>query len=99
MSFLVDCNNEPSSNRTRIFVLFAGAPWNRVCISLNRRQFRLTRCIDVRNVLNAPYWSNLEAHINSLEFGKMLAAGITGNSNAVNRNGTRSFTFNARVNF
>jgi hypothetical protein len=55
--------------------------------------------VDVRNVLNTPYWSNPETNMNSLEFGKMLAAGTTGNSNADNRNGTRSFTFNARVNF
>ena len=55
--------------------------------------------VDVRNILNTPYWSNPETNMNSLEFGKMLAAGTTGNSNADNRNGTRSFTLNARVNF
>jgi hypothetical protein len=55
--------------------------------------------IDVRNVLNTPYWANPETNINSANFGRMLAGGTTGSNNADIDNGARSFTLNARVNF
>ncbi|MBI2150456.1 MAG: hypothetical protein HYU27_07610, partial [Acidobacteria bacterium] len=55
--------------------------------------------MDVRNILNTPYWSNPDTNINSATFGRMLASGTTGANNADVDNGARSFTINARLNF
>jgi hypothetical protein len=55
---------------------------------------------DVINLLNTPYWADPETNINSLNFGRMTAASeVGGNSAREARNGTRSFTLTARLNF
>jgi len=61
------------------------------------KQFELR--VDARNILNTPWWNDPDTSINSQSFGRMLASGTTGQSNADNRNGTRSFTVSARLNF
>jgi hypothetical protein len=55
--------------------------------------------MDVRNILNTPYWANPETNINSASFGRMLASGTTGANNADVDNGARSFSLSARLNF
>jgi hypothetical protein len=61
------------------------------------KQFEIR--LDAVNVLNTPYWANPETNINSLNFGRMLAAGTTGSNNADINTGARTFTINARLNF
>ena len=68
----------------------------RIRISENK-QFEIR--LDAVNVLNTPYWANPETNINSLNFGRMLAAGTTGSNNADINTGARTFTINARLNF
>jgi hypothetical protein len=68
----------------------------RIRLAENKQfEFRL----DVRNLLNTPYWADPETNINSATFGRMLAAGTTGSNNADIDNGARSFTISARINF
>jgi hypothetical protein len=55
--------------------------------------------VDAVNVLNTPYWANPDTNINSLNFGRMLAAGTTGSNNANINTGARTFTLNARFTF
>jgi hypothetical protein len=55
--------------------------------------------IDVRNVLNTPWWGDPDTNINSLNFGKMTGSGTSGGNNADINTGARSFTLNARLNF
>jgi hypothetical protein len=55
--------------------------------------------VDARNILNTPYWSDPDTNINSLTFGRMLAAGTTGSNTADINTGARTFTLSARVNF
>jgi hypothetical protein len=61
------------------------------------KQFEIR--VDVRNILNTPWWADPETNINSLNFGKMTASGTTGSNNADINTGARSFTLNARLNF
>lgn len=62
-----------------------------------RKNFEIR--VDVRNILNTPWWSDPDTNINSLNFGKMTGSGTTGANNADINSGARSFTLNARVNF
>jgi hypothetical protein len=55
--------------------------------------------MDVRNILNTPWWADPDTNINSLNFGRMVASGTSGSNNADINTGARSFTINARVNF
>jgi hypothetical protein len=55
--------------------------------------------LDVRNLLNTPWWTDPDTNINSVNFGKMTGGGTTGSNNADINTGARSFTINARLNF
>jgi hypothetical protein len=67
-------------------------------IRVDERKYLEVR-LDVRNVLNTPWWADPDTNINSLNFGRMIASGTSGSNNADINTGARSFTVNARLNF
>ncbi len=54
---------------------------------------------DVKNIMNNPWWTNPNTQINSTSFGRITGSGVSSGTDAGNRNGTRTFTLNARLNF